>query len=135
MLKKRFGFSAEAAFRYHQGLYNGYQGFRPVLYDVNGVFASRLSERTRADFMAGIGGQNVIFYNRFASCSLATCPPAISSTHLLLHAGGGVRYYFWGHFFIRPEAHYYYVFGNTNQFHSSNVVRLGASIGHTFGSK
>jgi hypothetical protein len=135
LMKNRFGFGAEAAFRNRQGLYNGYQSFRPVLYDVNGVFAPHLSERTRADFMAGVGGQTVIFYNRFASCDFATCPTSISSTHLLLHAGGGVRYYFWGHSFIRPEAHYYYIFGNTSQFHSGNVVRLGASIGHTFGSK
>jgi len=134
--KNHFGLSAEMAFRYKQGLYNGYQRFRPLLYDVNGVFAPQISDNISADFMAGIGGQSLIFYNRFASCSPSysgNCPISISSNHFLVHLGGGVRYYFWRNFFARPEAHYYYIVGNTDQFHSSNVLRLGASIGYSFG--
>jgi hypothetical protein len=56
----------------------------------------------------------------------------VSSTHLLGHVAGGVRYYFWRHFFVRPEAHYYFVINNF-EFHSDNVFRLGASIGYTIG--
>ena len=134
VFKNRFGFSVEGAFRYRQGLYNGYQRFRPVLYDANAVFAPRVSDRMSADLMAGVGGETLLFYNEFASCKFGSCPTYISSDHLLGHAGGGVRYYFLGNLFVRPEAHYYYVVGN-KEFHSSNVLRLGASIGFTFGGK
>jgi hypothetical protein len=134
VFQNHFGFSAEGAFRYHEQLYNGYQRLRPVLYDVNGVFARRYSKRYAADFMAGVGAETLIFYNQFGNCNFATCPISISGTHFLLHAGGGLRYYFWRSFFVRPEAHYYFV-PNNFQFHSDNVLRLGASIGCTFGGK
>ena len=132
VFKNRLGLSAELAYRDKQGFYNGYQRFRPVLYDVNAVFAPRLSPKMRADFMAGAGGESLVFYNQFASCNFASCPTNVSSTHLLAHLGGGVRYYFWRHFFVRPEAHYYFVINNS-QFHSDSVLRLGASIGYTIG--
>ena len=138
ILKNRYGFNGEFAYRYKDQLYNGYQRLRPVLYDVNGVFAPQISKKMTAEFMAGFGGQSLIFYNKFASCNpvyAGNCPISISSNHFLLHLEGGVRYYFWRHFFARPEAHYYYIVGNTDQFHSANVLRLGASIGYTFSAK
>jgi hypothetical protein len=131
----RFGLNAEFAARYKQGLYNGYQRYRPVFYDFNAVYAPRLTKKTAADFMAGIGGETLIFYNQFKPCDTngGSCPGNVNTTHFLLHAGGGVRYYFLHHLFVRPEANYSYVVKNT-QFHSGNVVRVGASIGYTFGS-
>jgi hypothetical protein len=133
-----FGLNAEFAYRYKESLYNGYQRFRPFLYDFNGVFTHKIDKRISADFLAGFGGESLIFYNRFVVCSpiySGDCPTSFSGTHFLLHLGGGVRYYFWRRFFARPEAHYYYIVGNTDQFHSGNVLRLGASIGYTFGVK
>ena len=135
VFKNRYGLNVESSFRYKEGLYNGFQRYRPILTDVNGVFAPRTGRRTSADIMAGFGIQNLVFYNKFSSCSVAPCPALISNTHFLLHAGAGVRYYFLGHVFVRPEAHYYYIVENTNQFHSGNIVRLGASIGYSFGRK
>jgi len=134
VFKNHLGFSAESAFRYKQGLYNGYQRYRPIFSDVNGVFAPRVGSKTSADFMAGFGLETLAFYNQFANCNSAVCPTSISANHFLLHAGGGLRYYFLGHFFVRPEAHYYYVVNNS-EFHSGNVLRLGASIGYSFGRK
>jgi hypothetical protein len=40
----------------------------------------------------------------------------------------------WRTFFVRPEAHYYFI-PNNFEFHSDHVFRIGASIGRTFGSK
>lgn len=134
VFKNRFGLNAETAFRDKQTYYNGFQRYRPILTDVNGVFAPRTGPKTAADFMAGVGLENLVFYNQFGSCS-GICPTFVSSHHFLLHSGVGVRYYFWGNFFARPEAHYYYIVGNTNEFHSANVVRLGVSVGYTFGRK
>jgi hypothetical protein len=132
--KKHFGFNAEVAARAKQGLYNGYQNYRPILYDVNAVFTPQLRDNVRADLMAGVGGQSTVFYSQFGTCNFSVCPPYVSSTHFLAHAGAGVRYYFWRDFFARPEVHYYRVMNNF-EFHSGNVFRAGVSVGYTFGSK
>lgn len=128
------GFNAELAFRDKKAIYNNFQPYRPFLYDVNAVYAPRLGEKMNGDFMAGVGGQTVLFYNEFAPCPINGCRINLNSTHFLVHAGAGVKYYFWRNFFARPEAHWYYVVNNT-QFHSNNVFRVGVSIGHTFGSR
>ena len=132
--ERRLGINVEGAFRAKQGLYNGYQYYRPALYDVNAVYAHRMAPKIRADFMAGAGGETLLFYQQ-TNCNYGGgCRTYINNTHFLVHAGVGVRYYFWKTFFVRPEAHYYYI-PNNFEFHSDHVFRIGASIGHTFGSK
>ena len=133
LFKNRAGFNGEVAFRAKQGLYNGYQGFRPVFYDLNGVFAPRLGRRVSAELMAGVGGESVLFYNRYATCNsnyFSGCLSHASSNHFMIHIGGGLRYYFWRSFFVRPEAHLY-IIQNNDQFNSDYVGRVGISIGYT----
>lgn len=132
LLTKHFGINGEVAVRAKHSLYNGYQEYRPAFYDVNAVYAPRISDQSSADLMAGVGGETLIFYNRFASCTFANCPVSINSNHFLAHAGVAVRYYFRGNFFFRPELHYYHVMNNV-EFHSDHLFRAGASIGYTFG--
>lgn len=131
---RKLGLNAEIAFRDKRAIYNGFQPYRPFLYDVNAVYAAHFAEKIGGDFMAGVGGQTVLFYNEFGNCNLTSggCLTHLNSTHLLFHAGAGVRYYFWRNFFARPEAHWYYVVNNT-QFHSNNLFRVGVSVGHTWG--
>ena len=131
---RRFGINVEGAFRAKQGLYNGYQYYRPALYDVNAVYARPLAPKIRADFMAGAGGETLLFYQQTNCAYSSGCSTYVNNTHFLVHAGVGVRYYVWKTFFVRPEAHYYYIHNNF-EFHSDHVFRIGASIGHTFGSK
>ena len=134
LTERRWGLNVEGVFRAKEGLYNGFQHYRPILYDVNAVYARRLANKTRGDFLAGFGGQTVLFYHT-TDCTYASgCSINVDSTHFLLHAGVGIRYYFWRTFFIRPEAHYYYIHNNF-EFHSDHVFRIGASVGHTFGPK
>jgi opacity protein-like surface antigen len=131
--KGRLGYNAELAFRYKEGIYNNFQQFRPFLYDFNAVFAPRLGKRTIGELMAGAGGQSVLFYNPYGNCPYASgCSTHLNSTHFLMHVGGGVQYRVWRNFFVRPEAHYYRIVNNTDEFHSDNVLRVGASIGYTF---
>lgn len=132
LTEKRFGLNVEGAFRVKEGLYNGYQYYRPVLYDVNGVYAHRIAPKIRADFLAGVGGQTLLFYNQKTCIYAGGCSSYVNNTHFLVHFGVGVRYYFWKTFFVRPEAHYYFIPDNF-EFHSDHVFRVGASIGHTFG--
>ncbi len=132
LFTKHLGVNAEFVMRRNKALYNGFQDFRPFLYDANAVYARRLTDNASVDFMAGMGGQTVLFYNQFGPCLTATCPVLVNTTHLLAHAAADVRYYFWRNFFLRPEIHYYRVINNS-EFHSDNVFRAGASIGYTFG--
>ena len=134
LTERRLGLNLEGAFRYKEGLYNGYQFFRPIFYDANAVYARRLAAKTRGDFMAGVGGETLLFYGTTECRYSSGCRINVNNTHFLLHFGVGVRYYFWRTFFARPEAHYYFI-PNNYEFHSDNVFRVGVSIGHTFGSK
>jgi hypothetical protein len=132
--ERRLGWNLEGAARVKEGLYNGYQFYRPILYDANAVYARRMAPKFRADLMAGVGGETLIFYNT-TNCTYANgCRLNVNSTHFLLHFGVGLRYYFWRTFFIRPEGHYYFI-PNNSEFNSDHVFRMGASIGHTFGSR
>ena len=127
------GLNIEGAFRAKEGLYNGYQYFRPILYDANYVYARRFTPKFRGDFMAGAGGESLIFYQKTAFCVYpGGCRTYVNSNHFLVHLGFGLRYRAFHNIFIRPEVHYYYIFNN-NEFNSGHVLRAGASIGYTFG--
>ena len=134
LTEKRLGINVEGAFRAKQGLYNGYQFYRPALYDVNAVYARPMAPKIRADFMAGVGGETLLFYQQTNCIYSGGCRTYVNNTHFLVHAGVGVRYYAWRTFFVRPEAHYYFIHNNF-EFHSDHVFRVGVSIGRTFGAK
>ena len=128
-----FGLNAEVTWRAKYALYNYYHQYRPILYDLNVVYAPPVGKKTTADFMAGAGGQTVLFYNGYGACYYPSgCVTHLNSNHFLMHLGADVRYSFWRNLFIRPEVHYYYIVNNTDVFHSANVLRVGASIGYTF---
>lgn len=132
LFKNHYGYSAEGAFRYHYGIYNHYQTFRPILYDVNAVFAPPVAKRANADFMAGIGGQHLVFYAPYYGCPYsAGCSTRFDSNQFLFHLSADIHYRVWRNLFVRPEAHYYRIVNN-DAFHSDNVLRLGASVGYTF---
>lgn len=130
-----FGLLAEGAFRYHYTYYDNFQQYRPVMYDFNAVYATRMANKTRGDFMAGIGGESLLFYAPSYICGIPTggCRTFLNSNHLAFHAGVGIKYMAWRNVFVRPEAHWYFV-RNNFQFHSDNVFRVGVSVGYTFGN-
>lgn len=131
--KKDRGINIEGAFRYHEGLYNNFQYYRPILIDANGVYSRRLAPKMHGDMLAGAGIESLLFYGeRLCPLSAGGCSANINSNHLLFHAGFGIRYYAWRNFFVRPEVHYYFI-ANNHEFHSDNVFRVGASVGYTFG--
>ncbi len=133
---KRIGFNFEASWRGKQGLdtFNGGQYYRPILFDFNGMYQPRLGKKAGLDLMGGIGWQSTRFYayNNTSNCVVfGSC--YTSNNHFLVHVGGGIRYYVWGHVFVRPEAHLYHILNNSDVFTNNNVVRVGASIGYTIG--
>jgi Outer membrane protein beta-barrel domain len=132
---RRMGFGFDAAWRASQGDYAGLGiPYRPILFDFNGVYQPKLSKKAGLDLMGGIGWQSTRYYglvNTFGCFQLGQCYQ--SSNHFLVDLGAGIRYYAYGHLFVRPEVRYYKVFNNSSDFTSGNVIRVGASIGYTIG--
>jgi hypothetical protein len=138
ILKHHIGFGGEVAWRAREAIYGGTtssfsfaQPYRPIFYDFNGVYGVT-KKKYGIDLMGGVGGENLRFYTPYYSCSsFSGCTNYVSSNHFAGHFGGDIRYYFWGHAFIRPEAHYYLVHNNV-EFNNVNVARFTVSIGYSF---
>ncbi|MGH9547029.1 MAG: outer membrane beta-barrel protein [Terriglobales bacterium] len=131
LLKGPLGVGGELAWRASQNLYGGFQPYRPLFYDFNGIYAPKLGSHARAEVMAGIGWESLRFYQGFTSCGAISCTDFVSSNHFMGHIGGGFRYYFHGHFFVRPEAHLYMIHNN-QEFSSPYATRFGVSLGYSF---
>jgi hypothetical protein len=131
LLKHRFGVSGELAWRGSQNLYAGFQPYRPLFYDFNGIYAPKLGKSAAAELSAGIGWESLRFYQGFTSCGAISCTDFVSSNHFMGHFGAGLRYYFRGHFFVRPEADLYLI-NNNHEFSSPRATRFGVSLGYSF---
>jgi hypothetical protein len=131
---KRFGLGFDTSWRGGQGTYSTFGiPYRPILLDFNAVYQPRINKKTGLDLMGGIGWQDTRFYSGNYTCGFYSCTNYVSSNHFLVDVGGGIRYYVWGHVFVRPEAHYYWIHNNIADFTSGNIIRVGASIGYTIG--
>jgi hypothetical protein len=136
IFKRRIGAAFDINWKASQGAFGGPGGqpFRPLLFTFNGVFQPRLSKKTGLDLFGGIGWQSTRFYGYqptsncvyFGACYT-------SSNHFLVDVGAGLRYYVWGHVFVRPEVRVFHILNNGDNFTSDNVFRVGASIGYTIG--
>ena len=139
LLKRHIGFGGEVAWRGSQSTYGGavnnfgiVQKYRPLFYDFNAVYGATFKkQKVGADIMAGIGGEDLRFYTGSTTCGYISCTNYISRNHFAGHFGADVRFYFWGHAFIRPEAHYY-VIHNNKEFNNVNASRFAISIGYSF---
>jgi len=131
LLRHNFGVSGELAWRGSRNIYAAVQPERPLFYDINGIYAPKIGRHAAAELMGGIGWESIRFYQPFTTCGAITCTDFVSSNHFMGHFGGGLRYYFHGHFFVRPEAHLY-VIRNNQEFSSPIATRVGISLGYTF---
>ena len=134
-LKDHLGLNVETAWRYEKASYYGYESYRPILMDANVLFQQKLPRKLGIDLLGGIGfASNRFYLPGMTSCAVSSGICYTSSTHFMEHLGAGIHYYFLGRFFVRPEAHYYHIQDNQG-FYSDNLLRVGASIGYTIGSK
>jgi len=132
LLTKQFGVSGELAWRGSRNLYAGFQPYRPLFYDFNGLYSPKLGKSAAAELSAGIGWESLRFYQGTFVCNGFTgCTDFVSSNHFMGHFGAGLRYYFRGHFFVRPEADLYLI-RNNQEFSSPRATRFGVSLGYTF---
>jgi hypothetical protein len=134
LILKNFGIQGEVAWRASQNLYAGFQPYRPIFWDFNGIFAPRFNKHLGAELMGGIGAESLRFYQNFFSCGFTGCTNYTTSTHFLGHFGGGIRLYPIGNFFVRPEAHIYLI-NNNHEFSSNYATRYDVAIGYTFGGR
>jgi len=133
---RRIGFAYDVTWRGGQGAYGGTGGqpYRPIINDFNAVYQPRVGKRVGVDLIAGIGFQDTRYYGYTPSTGCVYFGACFSSSfHFLTDFGGGIRYYFWHHAFIRPEVRYYWLNNNTNDFTGNNILRVGGSIGYTIG--
>jgi hypothetical protein len=142
ILKNRIGAAFDVNWKASQAALGGPGGqpYRPLLFTFNGVFQPRLGKKAGLDLFGGIGWQSTRFYGYQPTSSCVYFGACYtSSNHFLVDVGGGIRYYVWGHVFIRPEARIFHILNNTDTsgngfgFTSNNVFRVGASIGYTIG--
>jgi hypothetical protein len=133
---KRIGFGFDVSWKATQGAYGGTGGppFRPILLDFNGVYQPKIGKKVGLDLFGGVGLQATRFYSSNYTCDFVSCTNFTSNHNFLVDFGGGLRYYFFKHAFVRPEARYYWINNNTNQFSGNSVLRVGASIGYTIGN-
>lgn len=132
LLKKSLGVGGEIFWRGSQGIYNGYQPYRPVFWDFNGVWLPHLARHVTGELVAGIGVESLRFYNNYYNCNYITgCTNYTSSNHFMGDFGGGIRFYPVGNFFVRPEARFYLIHNNV-EFNSNHATRYGVTIGYSF---
>ncbi len=134
LLKGNVGVLAEVDWRASQGLYGGIVPYRPLFYDFNAMYARRFNKYFGAEVLAGIGGESIRFYsNSYSNCDIyGNCTNYVSSNHFMGDFGGGIRFYPYGNFFVRPEMRLYLI-NNNEEFSSSHPIRYGVSIGYAFG--
>ena len=134
LFKGNLGVQAEVNWKASQGLYGGQLPYRPIFYDFNVMYARRFNKYFGAEALAGIGGESIRFYsNSYNNCDFyGNCTNYTSSSHFVGDFGGGVRFYPYGNFFVRPEIRLYLI-NNNEEFSSSHLVRYGVSIGYAFG--
>jgi hypothetical protein len=132
LLNHSFGVGGEIFWRAGQANYGGSQPYRPIFYDIDAVFAPRVTAHFAPELSAGIGAESLRFYTPFQTCSFVSCTNYVSVNHFMGAFGAGLRLYVHGGFFVRPEAKIYLV-NNNQEFSSNHVTRYGVSLGYTFG--
>jgi hypothetical protein len=134
LLHHRFGIEGDLSWRASQNLYGGSQPYRPVFYSFNAIWAPKLSKNFTAEFLAGIGGEDVRFYGLVNCNNFFGCTSYSSSNHFMGDFGAGLRVYMWHNVFVRPEVRLYLI-NNNLEFSSNTVVRYGGSLGYSFGGR
>lgn len=136
LVHKRFGVGAEIDWRAAQNSYGQLAPYRPLFFDVNGVWAPKLTEHLTGELVAGIGVEDIRFYTGYGAgggCGFyGYCNNYVSSHHFMGDFGGGIRAYLWHNLFIRPEVRLYLIHNNA-EFSSGRAVRYGATLGYSFG--
>lgn len=131
------GAGFEYSFRNSRGPYGGLE-YRPAFYDVNAVYQPLGgSRRFVPEIQGGIGRASLRLYYTPQFCltyalgcrsntSLATGP-----NYKEIHFGGGVRYYVYKDFYVRPQVDVRWV-PDMIYFKNTLVPEFSVAVGYTF---
>lgn len=131
LFKNNLGIQGQVAWRGRQNVFQGFQPYRPIFYDINGIYAPNFGTKFGAEVMGGIGALSTRVYQQFFECNFAGCTNYTSSNHLAGHVGGGLKFYVTQSFFVRPEAHFYFMRNAEGEYGTNRATRYGLSIGYT----
>lgn len=108
--------------------------YRPMFYDVNGIWTRKFFKHFAAELEAGGGMYSTRFYT--GGCGSGSNCYA-NKNHFMVDFGAGIKMYppqqfpIVRHMFLRPEGRFYLI-RNNQEFSSDQVIRYGAEIGYTF---
>jgi len=130
----QLGVEGDVAWKASEGLYGGYQPYRPIFYDFNAIYAPRLGKHAQLELLGGLGGLSTRFYTQNYTCDYFTytCTNYVSSNHFMGDLGAAIRLYAHGGIFVRPEVREYFIHNN-QEFASGHATRAGVTIGYSFG--
>jgi hypothetical protein len=152
MLWKHFGVGANVSIQLPQQTYATFQQqvistqtpgvaikTRATLYDFDGIYQPYKTKKVGLQFLGGIGGANLKFYEAESSTDALAGSSNISqyfesANHFQVHGGAGVQFYLTDHFYIRPQFDAYYV-NNLNQFGSKLITQEMVWVGYSFGGQ
>lgn len=129
---KHYGIGGNIAWRASQASPNGAQPYRPILWDIDGMWVPPLGKYAAAEFSAGIGAESTRFYGQVNCNYFNGCTNYTTSSHFLGQFGAGLKIYVHGGIYVKPEAHLYLI-NNNVEYVSGHAVRYGGTIGYTFG--
>ncbi len=133
LFRNSLGFGSEISWRASQNLYQGFQTFRPILYDFHATYAPNLGHHAQLELIGGLGGLSTRFYTPYYACNYFTCTNYASSNHFMGDVGAGVRFYLYNDaLFVRPEFREYFI-DNAYEFSSGHASREGVTLGYAFG--
>ena len=131
---RHLGVEGEVAWRASRNLYQGYQPFRPIFYNVNAIYAPPLGKYAQLELLGGIGGLSTRFYTQTYICNpfYFSCVNYYSTNHFMADVGAGVRVYLSHGVFLRPEFREYFINDNVD-FSSGHATRSDVTLGFSFG--
>ena len=131
---RHLGVAGEVAWRASRNLYQGYQPFRPIFYDVNAIYAPPLGKYAQLELVGGIGALSTRFYTQTFMCDpfFFSCVNYFSTNHFMADVGAGLRVYLSRGVFLRPEFREYFINDNV-EFSSGHATRAGVTLGFSFG--
>jgi len=142
MWKPTLGFGGEYTWRAHPEAFAPQEDvtFRPAFFDFNAVWHPLAKgSRVVPEIQAGVGGAHTKFYETGTGCvagniGCTTVNEYIdSSNHFAVHFSGGIRFYFKGGFYLRPQFDGRYV-PHFVEFGSDFVSEATVAVGYTFGA-
>jgi hypothetical protein len=140
MVTPHLGVNGEYSFRFAQADYLPLAGlkFRTGFYDFNAVYHPLdVGRRIVPELQGGIGGAKISLYESATATvtgiSATQSQFLASANHFQLHGAAGLKLYFKGNLFIKPQLDFRYIHNLNQQFGRNIVPEYTVAIGYSFG--